>query len=112
MKTLIAVLIGSSMVLSFSSEAKTCEDVWDANPQSKSEMFLTIAKTNPEITDSVRESSISVCESAEEIGALGGSDKDVLRMVSAASRKLPDEGRISMAFMAIEGWGIGNSRRK
>lgn len=107
MKTLVAVLLGSTMVLSFAADAKTCQDVWVSNPQSKSEMFLTIAKTNPEVTDAVRDSLLNVCESAKQVGALGGSEADVMRMINTSSRNLPEEGRLSMAFMGIGGWQIG-----
>lgn len=107
MKTLVALLLGSTMALSFATEARTCQDVWASNPQSKSKGFLLVAKTNPEITDAVRDSSISVCESAKKVGALGGSESDVMRRVNASARNLPEEGRLSMVFMGIGGWQIG-----
>lgn len=111
MKTLVAVLLGSTVVLSFASEAKTCRDVWDSNPQSKSKGFLLVAKTNPEITDAVRNASIDVCESAKKVGALGGSEADVLQIINSSARNLPDEGRLSMAFMGVGGWQIGVSNK-
>lgn len=62
MKTLIAVLIGSSMALSFSAEATPCADLWVANPQSKSEAFIRVSQIRPDITDELRAESIKLCE--------------------------------------------------
>lgn len=109
MKTLIAVLIGSSMVLSFSAEATPCEDLWAANPQSKSEVFIRISKTQPEITNEVRDESIKLCETAAASAKKGVSVGYVLEQTNRRSKGLPEEGRLSMAFMAVGGWNIGKN---
>ena len=109
MKTLIAMLIGSSMALSFSAEATQCEDLWAANPQSKSEAFIRVGQTQPDVTNEVREESIKLCETAA-VSANNGMPLDyVIRQVDKSSRGLPDEGRVSMMFMAVGGWGIGKN---
>lgn len=109
MKTLIAVLIGSSMTFSFSAEATPCEDLWAANPQSKSEAFIRVSQTRPNVTNEVRDESIKLCETAA-ISAKNGVPFDyVLEQVNRSSLGLPDEGRVSMAFMAIGGWNIGKN---
>lgn len=109
MRTLIAVLIGSTVVLSFSAEATPCADLWDANPQSKSESFIQVSQTQPEITNEVREESIKLCETAKVSAKAGMPLNYIIRQVNKSSRGLPDDGRISMMFMAVGGWNIGKN---
>lgn len=107
MKMLIAVLIGSSMALSFAAGATPCEDLWAYNPQAKSESFIRMSEIRPDITNQVKEESINLCESSAKAAHHGVSIEYVLSMVNRSSRGLPDAGRLSMAFMAIGGWDIG-----
>ena len=107
MKTLIAVLIGSSMALSFSAEATPCEGLWAANPQSKSEAFIRVSQTQPDITNEVRAESIKLCETAAAAAKKGVSVDYVLEQTNRRSNGLPEDGRLSMAFMAVGGWYIG-----
>lgn len=107
MKTLLAVLLGSSMALSFSAEAMTCSELWESNPQSKSEGFLRVSKTQPEITDEVRTESIKLCENAAIAAKKGVFVDYVLAQTNKRARGLPEEGRLSMVFMAVGGWQIG-----
>lgn len=109
MKTLIAVLIGSSMALSFSAEATPCEDLWAANPQSKSEAFIRVSQTQPDVTGEVRTESIKLCETAAMSAKSGLSLNYIIRQVNKSSRGLPDDGRVSMMFMAVGGWNIGKN---
>ena len=109
MKTLIAVLIVSSMALSFSAEATPCADLWAANPQSKSEAFIRVSQTQPEITNEVREESIKLCETAKASAKPGMPLNYIIRQVNKSSRGLPDDGRVSMMFMAVGGWNIGKN---
>lgn len=109
MKTLIAVLIGSSMALSFSAEATPCTDLWAANPQSKSEEFIRVSQTRPDITNDVRDESIKLCETAAASAKKGVSVDYVLEQTNRRSKGLPEEGRLSMVFMAVGGWAIGNN---
>ena len=106
MKTLIAVLIGSSMTLSFSAEATPCSDLWAANPQSKSEAFIRVSQTQPDVTDDVRDESIKLCETAAASAKKGASVDYVLEQTNRRSNGLPEEARLSMAFMAVGGWKI------
>lgn len=107
MKTLIAVLIGSSMALSFSAEATPCADLWAENPQSKSEAFIRVSQTQPDVTDDVRDESIKLCETAAASAKKGVSVDYVLEQTNRRSNGLPEEGRLSMAFMVVGGWKIG-----
>lgn len=109
MKTLIAVLIGSSMALSFSAEATPCADLWVANPQSKSEAFIRVSQIRPDITDELRAESIKLCETAAVSAKKGVSVDYVLEQTNRRSNGLPEEGRLSMVFMAVGGWNIGKN---
>lgn len=109
MKTLLAVLLGSSMALSFSAEAITCSELWDINPQSKSEGFIAVSKTQPEVTKELRAESIKLCETAASAARAGVSAEYVLNQTKRRSRGLPEEGQASMAFMAVWGWQIGKT---
>lgn len=109
MKTLTAVLIGSSIALSFSAEATPCADLWAANPQSKSESFIQVSQTQPDITNEVRDESIKLCETAAMSAKNGLPLNYIIRQVNKSSRGLPDDGRVSMMFMAVGGWNIGKN---
>lgn len=109
MKTLIAVLIGSSMALSFPAEATPCSDLWEANPQSKSETFIRVSQTQPDVTNEVRNESIKLCETAKTSSKAGMPLDYVIKQVNKSSSGLPDEGRVSMMFMAVGGWNIGKN---
>jgi len=109
MKTLIAVLIGSSMALSFSAKGTPCEELWGVNPQSKSESFIQVSQTQPEITNEVRDESIKLCETAAMSAKKGLPLNYIIRQVNKSSRGLPDDGRVSMMFMAVGGWNIGKN---
>lgn len=107
MKTLIAVLIGSSMALSFSAEATPCTDLWAANPQSKSEEFILVSQARPDVANAVRGESIKLCETAAAAAKKGVSVDYVLEQTNRRSNGLPEAGRLSLAFMAVGGWKIG-----
>lgn len=107
MKTLIAVLIGSTMTLSFSAGAITCADLWEANPQSQSESFIQVSKTEPDVTDAVKQDSIKMCQSAAGAAKAGVGLDMVLNTVARSARGLPDVGKASMLFMASAGWQLG-----
>lgn len=107
MKTLIAVVMGATMALSFSAEAITCADLWEANPQSQSESFIRVSKTQPDVTDGVKQDSIKMCQSAAGAAKRGVSLDMVLNTVARSARGLPDVGKASMLFMASAGWQLG-----
>lgn len=107
MKTLIAVVMGATMALSFSAEAITCADLWDVNPQSQSESFIRVSKTQPDVTDGVKQDSIKMCQSAAGAAKSGVSLDMVLNTVARSARGLPDVGKASMLFMASAGWQLG-----
>lgn len=105
MKTLIAVVVGVTM--SFSAEAITCADLWEANPQSQSQSFIQVSKTQPDVTDGVKQDSIKMCESAAGAAKAGVGLDLVLNTVARSARGLPDVGKASMLFMASAGWQLG-----
>lgn len=107
MKTLLAVLLGSSMALSFSAKAITCEDLWNSNPQSQSEAFIMASKSDSTITDAVKRDSVRMCESAFSAAGAGVSLDRVISTVQDSARKLPDFAKASMLFMTIGGWQLG-----
>lgn len=89
----------------------TCEQVWELSEQPKTTGFIEVSKTNPDITDAVKSSSIKVCDSAKRVGELGGSVEQVLLTVNERTQQLPEDNRRQIAFMAVSGWKIGEMGR-
>lgn len=117
MKYITAVAIVVTAVLGCSyvgdSKAETCADVWASNPQSKSEGFIRVSKQNPDITNAVKNQSIDMCESATRFSAEGGDLNTIISVVnrSMEGKDIPEEGRLSMVYMAVGGWKIGAEKR-
>lgn len=117
MKYITAVAIVVTAVLGCSyvgeSKAETCADVWASNPQSKSAAFINVSKQFPEVTEEVKQNSIVLCESATRFSAEGGDLKTIVSVVnrSMEGKDIPEEGRLSMVYMAVGGWKIGAEKR-
>lgn len=107
MKTLIAVVIGATMALSFSAEAITCADLWEANPQSQSATFIRISKTKPDVAESLKQESIATCEGVAQGAKNGVSVDDALYIAQKHTKNLPEGGKASVIFMVLGGWQLG-----
>ena len=95
MKTLIAVLICSSMALSFSAEATPCRDIGAAVVN----QFVAVARykvETPEQIDAYKDlvdSQIGACENGKRMRLRGAKSHDAaLAMVLAAAKNTDDGG--------------------
>lgn len=117
MKYITAVAIVVTAVLGCSyvgeSKAETCADVWASNPQTKTATFIDGATRFPNLAEDVKRESINTCNSAADFSQKGGSMETTIRLVNEGTRgkNIPEEGRLSMVYMAVGGWKIGAEKR-
>lgn len=89
MKTLLAVLLGSSMALSFSAEAVSCRDIGAAIV----DQFVAVARFKVETLEQIQgynglvASQISACDEGKNMRLKGANPKDAgVAMTLAAAR--------------------------
>ncbi|EFR7340338.1 hypothetical protein H0R35_003198 [Salmonella enterica] len=94
MKTLLAVLLGSSMALSFSAEAVSCRDIGAAVV----DQFVAVAGFNVETPgqisayDGIVSSQVSACIDGKKLRLSGVPPKDAGIAMTTAAAKAVDRG--------------------
>ncbi|MGL5904196.1 MAG: hypothetical protein ACRCZO_16055 [Cetobacterium sp.] len=94
MKTLVAVLLGSSMVLSFSAEAVPCRDIASAVV----DQYVAIARYKVETPEQIEaysslvDSQISACAEGKKMRLRGGSAKNAGVAMTLAAAQAVDRG--------------------
>lgn len=111
-----AAIIGCSYVGGAGADTEitsrtTCAQVWGMSELPYTEAFEEISRTNPQMTNEVRDTQIALCESSKAVALSGGSLPDVIAVISSKSSELPEELRKQMLFMSVAGWSIGNKVR-
>lgn len=105
MKTLLAVLLGSSMALSFSAEAVSCRDIGTAVV----DQYVAVAQykvETPEQIDAYNglvDTQVSACENGKRMRLKGASPKDAgVAMTMAAAQAIDNGNSDSMpSFNAV-----------
>lgn len=94
MKTLIAVLIGSSMVLSFSADAVSCRDIGTAVV----DQFVAVARFKVETPEQIQgynglvAAQVQTCLDGKKMRLRGASSKDAGVAMTLAAAKAVDRG--------------------
>lgn len=94
MKTLIAVLIGSSMALSFSAEATTCRDIAAAVV----DQYVAVARYKVETPEQIYAykglvtSQVGACDNGKRMRLRGASSKDAGVAMTLAAAQAVDRG--------------------
>lgn len=94
MKTLLAVLLGSSMALSFSAEATTCRDIAAAVV----DQFVAVARFKVETPEQIQgynglvASQVQTCIDGKKLRLSGASSKDAGAAMTMAAAKAVDHG--------------------
>lgn len=85
----------------------TCSDVVRMSGFDKDPITMKVNRVKPDVVNEARGSLISLCESAKNLGANGGTKQMIMSVIAPQMMKLSKEQQYIHSYTAMNGWEIG-----